>query len=173
MNLKEDLATGAGFDAVIVGNIPGVHNPLKIDLSSTNLSCEFHDSLTLCWHMRLRQDVGLTWQPRTCLLGLFVLHALQGGGMSRSASLIVNLMLTTLELNGRSLPEGDFRRGASSVLADMEVEQISCQLASARAFGCKFFSLVKCFDLEHPLFDTELPGSLVQNTQSKTNINTC
>merc|ERR1711988_1321972 len=30
------------------------------------------------------------------------------GGMSRSASLILNLMLTTLAVNGKSLPEGDF-----------------------------------------------------------------
>eukprot|EP00927_Polykrikos_kofoidii_P071937 TRINITY_DN68115_c0_g1_i1.p1 TRINITY_DN68115_c0_g1~~TRINITY_DN68115_c0_g1_i1.p1 ORF type:complete len:485 (-),score=96.53 TRINITY_DN68115_c0_g1_i1:72-1526(-) len=32
-----------------------------------------------------------------------------GGGMSRSASLTINLMLTMLEVNGCSLPEGDFR----------------------------------------------------------------
>lgn len=32
-----------------------------------------------------------------------------GGGMSRSASLVINLMLTMLEVNKKSLPEGDFR----------------------------------------------------------------
>eukprot|EP00439_Symbiodinium_sp_Y106_P050786 s2087_g6.t1 len=51
---KHGIDTACGFDAVLVGNIPG-------------------------------------------------------GGMSRSASLVINLMLTMLEVNKKSLPEGDFR----------------------------------------------------------------
>jgi len=51
---KHDLAPTVGFDAVIVGNIPG-------------------------------------------------------GGMSRSASMTLNLMLTMLEVSGKSLPEQDFK----------------------------------------------------------------
>ncbi|CAJ1359680.1 unnamed protein product [Effrenium voratum] len=51
---KNGLAANQGFDAVLVGNIPG-------------------------------------------------------GGMSRSASLVLNLMLTMLDINKKSLPEGDFR----------------------------------------------------------------
>lgn len=38
-----------------------------------------------------------------------VVGNIPGGGMSRSASLTLNLMLTMLEVNGKSLPEGDFK----------------------------------------------------------------
>ena len=40
-----------------------------------------------------------------------------GGGMSRSASLVINLMLTMLELNQQSLPAEDFR-----IVAGLEFE---------------------------------------------------
>lgn len=38
-----------------------------------------------------------------------VVGNIPGGGMSRSASLTINLLLTMLEVNGLSLPAGDFR----------------------------------------------------------------
>lgn len=38
-----------------------------------------------------------------------VIGNIPGGGMSRSASLILNLMMSTLEVNSAQLPEGDFK----------------------------------------------------------------
>jgi len=49
-----------------------------------------------------------------------------GGGMSRSASLIINLMLTMLDLNKKSLPEGDFRIVDMSVKVENEYIGTPC-----------------------------------------------
>eukprot|EP00929_Paragymnodinium_shiwhaense_P002058 TRINITY_DN102256_c0_g1_i1.p1 TRINITY_DN102256_c0_g1~~TRINITY_DN102256_c0_g1_i1.p1 ORF type:complete len:514 (-),score=65.59 TRINITY_DN102256_c0_g1_i1:234-1613(-) len=63
--------TGQGFDAVVVGNIPG-------------------------------------------------------GGMSRSASLIINLLLTTMEVNGTPMPEGDFKAVTLSHKVETEYVGTPC-----------------------------------------------
>lgn len=53
----------------------------------------------------LRQN-GL---PASVGFDAVIVGNIPGGGMSRSASLIINLMMSVLDINGASLPEGDFR----------------------------------------------------------------
>lgn len=55
-----------------------------------------------------------------------VIGNIPGGGMSRSASLIINLMMSTLDVNNAQLPEGDFKMVDMSQAVETEYVGSPC-----------------------------------------------
>eukprot|EP00928_Gymnodinium_smaydae_P037717 TRINITY_DN26141_c0_g1_i1.p1 TRINITY_DN26141_c0_g1~~TRINITY_DN26141_c0_g1_i1.p1 ORF type:complete len:486 (+),score=117.51 TRINITY_DN26141_c0_g1_i1:47-1504(+) len=55
-----------------------------------------------------------------------VVGNIPGGGMSRSASLIINLLLTAMEVNGTPMPEGDFKGVTMSHAVETEYVGTPC-----------------------------------------------